>query len=107
MRPFCRHALPNRLAASGSVHGAGSTGAFQRKAPTGALAKGTPFHEYVPVVAPSLLPCTWPKLVGRRAGSESEPPQLWSTRARLAPSTGMSLLVNVISLSPFGVVSTC
>src|SRR4051794_22584699 len=74
-RPDCTHALPNCWVAF-KVHGAGSTGGFQRRSPTGAAAKGTPFHEYVPVVAESSLPNPVPTAVARWFGgtSTSSPP---------------------------------
>ena len=43
-RPDWTQALPNCCVYLGEVHGAGSTGGFQRRSPTGAAANGTPFH---------------------------------------------------------------
>jgi len=51
-----------------SPHASGSTGAFQRSAPTGAFANGIPFQEYVPDAAESSLPLTMPRSVFRRVG---------------------------------------
>ncbi len=59
MRPYCTQALPNCRAARTSLQAAGSAGAFQRSAPTGGAAYGTPFHDQVPLAA-SALPSTRP-----------------------------------------------
>src|SRR6218665_3909999 len=76
MRPFCRQA------ARTPVQLAGSTGARQRSAPTGGWAKGTPFHDQVPLRALSSTPSSLPKEVVRSSGpsSSDEPPHAASTR---------------------------
>src|SRR3982751_4797733 len=78
MRPYCTHALPNCCVVRGVAQASGSTGGFQRRAPTGAFANGTPFQDQVPFLAASLVPCTVPKAVLRVVvgnGSSSPPPQ--------------------------------
>ena len=85
-RGFWMHELPNARASSVPAQGAGATGARQRKLPTGALAKGMPFQNSVPLRAASFTPATAPYCVLRIFGSSSLPPQAPSASTPAAAS---------------------
>jgi hypothetical protein len=66
--------LANFIVGKAVLQLAGSTGAFQRNAPTGGAAKGIPSQKYVPDAAVSSIPSTGPNWVDFDTGELDPPP---------------------------------